>query len=256
MSRMKLTGAVFLALFALGAVSATAAQAEEAPYWSIEGTRLTAGKTTEIIAKGVSSAVFDIGPSDVTCTAGKLKAGAILIGSNAGEPGKTEGVTEFSGCTVTGNGSPCEVNNGTAGDLTTEPLTGELAYAENKKSLVGLTRAKKGKALVKAKFSGSGCTVLEAPVDGTIVGGIYTDVGGSAGVLLELPNPVTQAESFIVKSIGTSKTNVWIITGGTGAAVTTEEINYGGTEGSLEGETLGSLATNGVGNKKLWSPLL
>jgi hypothetical protein len=246
-------GAVLLALLTLGAIAATTAQAEEAPYWSIEGTRLAAGKTAEVTAKAVGNKTLTAGVVTITCTGGSLKPGAVIIGSNAGEPGKTEGVIELSGCTQTGNGSPCEVPSG---KITTEPLTGELAYAENKKSLVGVAVPKKGKRLVALHFTGSGCLVPEAAIDGWVVGGIFTDVAGQAGVLLELPNSVAQAKSFIGKSTGTSKSNIWLIKAGTGSAVTTEELTYNGTEATLSGESLGLLSTNGVSNEKLWCPLL
>jgi hypothetical protein len=246
-NRMKLIGVALLATFALGAVTATTAQAEEAPYWSIEGTRLAAGKTAEVTAKAVSDKTVTAGGVTVTCTGGKLKAGAVMIGSNAGEPGKAEGVIELTGCTVSGNGEGCEVPGG---DITTEPLTGELAYAKNKKSLVGVTTPKKGKTFVSMRFEGSGCTTQEAILKGSIVGGIFTDSSGRAGELLELGESVAQATSFIGKASGTARSEVWLITGGSGKAVEVELTAFG-TEAALAGEDLASLVSG-----KLWSPLL
>jgi hypothetical protein len=40
MKRSRLIGVALLAVFALGAVVASAAQAEEAPFWTVKGTRL------------------------------------------------------------------------------------------------------------------------------------------------------------------------------------------------------------------------
>ena len=45
MTRFRLIGVTLLAMFALGAVAASVAQATEAPYWMINGTRLAKGAT-------------------------------------------------------------------------------------------------------------------------------------------------------------------------------------------------------------------
>jgi hypothetical protein len=71
MRRFKLTGVVLLAVFAFSAVAATAAQAEEAPYWSIEGTRLAAGKTAEITGKAIGTLTMTAATGIVTCKAVK-----------------------------------------------------------------------------------------------------------------------------------------------------------------------------------------
>jgi hypothetical protein len=248
MKRFKLTGVALLAVFAFSAVAATAAQAEEAPYWSIEGTRLAAGKTAAIEAKAVGTQTLTAATGIVNCTAFKLKPGAVLLGSNAGEPGKSDETIEYSGCTQEKNGKePCALTTTT---ITTEPLTNELAYASNKKSLVVEFAPVTGKTLAEVHYTGSGCASTEIGVKGVAVAEAFTDVSGKAGVLLELPNTVAQAESFVLKLTGTSKTEVWLITGGTGKAVT-DETTYGGTEATLGGEALIKLVSG-----KQWSPLL
>ena len=50
-SRVRLMLVALLGVFAFSAVAAAAAQAEEAPFWSIGGTRLEEGKTHYITAK-------------------------------------------------------------------------------------------------------------------------------------------------------------------------------------------------------------
>jgi hypothetical protein len=54
MKRSRLIGVTLLAIFALGTVAASAAQAEEAPFWTVKGTRLEAGQTRFITAKEVN----------------------------------------------------------------------------------------------------------------------------------------------------------------------------------------------------------
>jgi hypothetical protein len=259
MRRFKLLSVVMLVVFAFSAIVAGAAQAEEAPYWSIEGTRLVAGKTAEITAKAVGSQTLTVGPMTVTCTGLELAKGSVLLGSNAGEPGKSDETIQYSGCAQSGNGSPCVPIlkvGGEEGKITTEPLTNELAYAENKKSLVVEFDPLKGKKLAVIHFAGSGCTVTELALAGLAVAGAFTDVNGSAGVLLELPNAVAQAKSFVLKLNGLSSTTIWLITGGTGKSFTTEELTFDGSAAKPAGEALILLATNGVSNEKLWSPLL
>jgi hypothetical protein len=252
MSRFRLTGVVMLVVCAFCAVVAVAAQAEEAPYWSIEGTRLAAGKTAEVTAKAVGNQTLTAGLVVVTCTSAKLKPGAVLLGSNAGEPGKSDEVWELSGCSVSGNGTGCKV----AGEkITSEPLTDELAYAENKKSLVLELTPVTGKTIAVLKFEGSGCSVTETSLKGVLVAEVWTDEDGVAGELLTLPDTVEQAESFILKLTGTAKTKIWLIKGGTGASVEDETTAFG-VEAAGAGELLILLATNGVSNGKLWSPLL
>ena len=154
MKRAKTMGVVLLALFAFSAVAATVAQAEEAPYWSIEGTRLAAGKTAEITAKAFSATqVLTAATVKVTCKKLELVKGAVLLGSNAGEPGKSDETIKYNECTVTGNGEPCEVESPGKGEIVTEPLTNELAYASNKKSLVVEFKPVKGKKLAVIKMS-------------------------------------------------------------------------------------------------------
>jgi hypothetical protein len=246
MKRFKLTGVVLLAVFAFSAIVATAAQAEEAPYWSIEGTRLATGKTAETTAKAVGTQTLTAGKVKVTCKVFKLKPGAVILGSNAGEPGKSDETIEYSGCSVSGNGTGCKV---VGSAVTTEPLTNELAYAENKKSLVVEFTPVSKSTLAVLKFEGT-CTVAETSVKGVAVAQAWTDSGGVAGELLTLPNTVAQAESFVLKLPGVAKNKIWLIKGGTGASVEDETTAFGG-EASLGGEALIKLASG-----KLWSPLL
>jgi hypothetical protein len=259
MTRLQATAAVLLAACAFSTIAAAAAQAEEAPYWSIEGTRLAAGKTFEISAKAVGSeggvppTAFHLlgGDPEVTCTALKFAKGSVLLGSNAGEPGKADETFEYSGCSVTGNGEPCEPTNK---EVKTEPLTNELAYAANKKSLVMLFTPVKGKTYATLQFTGSGCKEASAKATGVAVAGVYTDV--TSPVLLELPNPVAQAESFRVKFTEISPEKIWLIKGGTGSEVETEEVTFFGEPGRIFGTTLLSLAVKGTSINKKWSPLL
>jgi len=251
MTRIKTIGLALLAVFAFSAIAATAAQAEEAPYWSIEGTRLAAGKTFEILAKANGNQTLTASTGQViTCTAFSLKPGAVLLGSNAGEPGKSDETIKYTGCTVSGNGTSCAVENGT---VETKPLTNELAYASNKKSLVVEFVPVTGKVLAEFKFTGT-CTLTTTKVTGVAVAGAFTDA--TTPVLLELPTAVTPAESFLLKLTNTSTEKIWLIKGGTGTEVETEEINSFGAGSKLAGTALILLGVHGTSVTTKWSPLL
>jgi hypothetical protein len=255
MTRIKTIGLALLAVFAFSAIAATAAQAEgteKAPYWSIEGTRLAAGKTFEIVAKAVGNQTLTAGANVVTCTAFKLKPGAVLLGSSlAGEPGKSDETIQYSGCTVAGNGTGCTVTGGT---IETEPLTNELVYSENKKSLQVELFPVKGKVLAEFHFTAP-CTILSSKVTGVVVAGVFTGAAENP-VLLELPNTVTQGESFKLKIIEKAKPPVWLIKAGTGELAENEELNAFGVSSILSGTALIQLAVHGTAVTTKWSPLL
>jgi hypothetical protein len=104
-----------LAVFAFGAIAATAAQAEEAPHWFVEGKALETNKTREITTKAYNGTKEPItlsgeikgAKATVECKLAKTAKGGFLAG---GEPGTAEFTSEFSDCTQTGNGiAPCTV---------------------------------------------------------------------------------------------------------------------------------------------------
>src|ERR1700723_1425095 len=104
-SRVRLMPVALLAVFALCAVATATAQAEEAPFWSIKGTRLAAGQTRYITGKRYIHFIID-SPAlrvRVICAVLKFKEGVIL-GSNAGEPGRNDEIMEFENCIQEGNG--------------------------------------------------------------------------------------------------------------------------------------------------------
>ena len=128
-------------------------------------------------------------------------------------------------------------------------MTSELAYASNKKSLVVEFSPATGKKLWTLKFTGSGCTETEIPLEGQLVVGVFTDA--ATPVLLELPAAVASAPSFDLKIVAASKTKIWLIKGGTGTEVETNELKAFGHEATLSGTALIALASG-----KSWSPLL
>ena len=182
-SRVRLMLVALLGVFAFSAVAAAAAQAEEAPFWSIGGTRLAEGKTHYITAK-----VYNVTGNEegftlrsesgqvVHCPFIKLKEG-VLLGSKEGNPGTNDEVIEFFGekgkeCTVTGNGSPCAPVE----PIVTNSVKSELVESEKSTTAALLVEFfTTSGPFVTLKFVGSGCLVKETQVSGKVAGEVRED---------------------------------------------------------------------------------
>jgi len=244
MKRFRLIGVALLAVFALGVAGASVAQAETAPYFTVSGTRLVAGKTHNIQSKAVKNFVLTNSTSSViiTCTALSVTKG-VLLGSNFGEPGKDNEITVFTGCTLTsGNGTPCALTSST---ITTEPLKSE--QVENvesghggKQLLEEFFPANGENGFVTLHFTGTGCTVTETIVSGQVVGEVLKDTS-SETEKLELGQTPAEVTSTLIKFPSTSIKEVWLISGGVGKIQKTKQVSFG-SESVQTGTALVTLA--------------
>jgi hypothetical protein len=244
MTRIKTIGLTLLAVSAFGAIAASAAQAEEAPFWSVNGSRLKAGETRNITSSVTPGSKFLIkmGTDVITCTAFKLKVG-VLLGSNAGEPGTSDEVVVFEGCTIAGNGTPCNVANGKT--ITTENVKSELVENSAKKQLLTEFFPAAGVIFANLKFEGTGCEMTETKVEGSVAAEALTE----KGAVIELPGPAESAVTGKLKFPATSIKKIWLIKGGTGSEVAVALKSFG-VATTLEGEADIKLAS---GEK--WSAL-
>lgn len=241
MKRPMYIASTLLATLALAAMAAAAAQAENAPYWSISGTRLARGKTHFIsvkVQKG-SSLALDASGVDTTCTTLKVKAGASLLGSEEGEPGTEGQVAEISGCTVTGDGTSCELEGG---KLETKPLRGELVEdAATKKKLLVEFKPEKGVTFATVKFAGT-CTIKEAAVNGEVLAQIKTDNGSEE--VIEL-GKTTKGERYASLTIvNPEPTKVWLVKAGVGKEEEVEPLEFAAKTAELTGTALIALANS------------
>ncbi len=247
MKRLRFIVVVLLTVCALGTVVASAAQAEGAPFWTIGGTRLVAGQTRNIVVTSLSTFILKTPAAGISieCTKTKSNVG-VLLGSNAGEPGKNDEVFEFSGCSVTGNGGKCASPN----PIITNPLQSEMV--ENveeghvgKKLLIEFFPAS-GNNFVTLKFSGE-CKVKETKVTGKEVTEVLTaDVGEEP---VELGQPAKQAKSWFLEFPEPPVGEVWLIKAGVGQAVETGLTAFGDAS---HGEGLLLVELEGGAE---WSPL-
>src|SRR5665213_3577943 len=127
MLRMNVIRLTLVAVLVLSAITATTAQATEGPFYKLAGARLKAGESREMKGSLASGSKLQLkaGTVTITCTSLKFPKGSKLIGSNGANPGKSEQVIEYEGCSQEGNGVECKI----AGNkITTNALKSELGY--------------------------------------------------------------------------------------------------------------------------------
>jgi hypothetical protein len=261
MKRFRLIGVALLAVFALSVVAASGAQAETAPFFSIGGARLAAGKTHNFDARAIAPFKLEGSGTVIEC-ANLSTAEGVLLGSNAGEPGKDNEVVNFSGCKSTGNGTACHLAATKGGPevstITTNPLKSE--QVENvesghvgKKLYEELFPAKKSEGFVTLHFGGT-CTIEEGVVAGQVVAQDLYD-NGTVGQV-ELGQSAVEAKSWIVNFPSTPITSVWLISGSGGKEVATEQTLFGATSKQI-GTALVLLASTKFVSEPnaTWSPL-
>jgi hypothetical protein len=197
---------MLVALFsvlALGALTAAAAQAVEAPRWSIGGTDLAEGKTHYISAKAYTNFTLEGAGITLTCTVVKLKEGS-LLGSSAGNAGKDNEVIEFSTCTVSGTTGGKTITNCKGEEpIVTKAIKSELVETEKavpgtSGSLLTLFAPAEGATFATLKFTPGtgGVCPPETKVTGEVLGKVLTDPNKppELGKLVELP-AVNSAEA-------------------------------------------------------------
>lgn len=254
MRRLRTIGLALVVVFALSAMVASAAQAVTAPFFTVGGTRLVAGKTHNIDARAAGSFVLTTPALGVTITCTSLNVlKGVLLGSNAGQPGKDNEINVFSGCTVTGAGANCKVVQ----PIETKPLVSELVEIDGTKEALGEEfKPASGTEFVGLKFEGSECLIKETPVTGQVVAQIVTD--NTAEEAIELGQTAKQATSWKLKFPEPAITKILLInTKGESQTVTVETFEALGFASTLTGTALTLLANTKFEPERTatWSPL-
>jgi hypothetical protein len=274
-SRVRLMLVALLGVFAFSAVAAAAAEAEEAPFWTIsetrgEGTgakletrRLLENETRLITVKKYSNNFqLAAGGKTITCSNIRIKEGTgVLLGSKATEPGKDAATIEFfENCSVTGNGSPCSVVEPITANVKSEQVESPKGGASS--NLLTLFKPASGATFVTIAFTGTGCTVPSTKVTGEVALEDLTDPNSppTLGEPIKLSSPAGRLEkSYLLNAPATTIKKVWKIKAGVGKEETLEELSAFTEPATLTGTALILLAhlENGkvVTSELKWSPL-
>lgn len=209
-SRVGQVVVAMLAVLVFGAVAAAAAQAEEAPFWSIEGTRLRAGEThyitgTRFISekeKNNFELSIDFGTFNViiTCEAVRLNEGVIL-GSSAGEPGTNGEYIYFEKCSQKGNGESCTVQ-----PVITKRVRSELVEDVHRERLDMEFSPASGVILMTVGFFGT-CKVERWNLAGELAGEVLTDPGEEP---VSATKSTKQSNSWLIRFPATPIKEVWL----------------------------------------------
>ena len=272
-NRVRLMLVALFGVLALGALTAAAAQATEAPRWSIGGTDLPEGKTHYISAKAYRPFILIGSGVRIECTALKLKEGA-LLGSAAGNAGKDNEVIEFETCTVTGQFGGRTIEKCTIlKPIVTRAIKSELVEAagakpeEKKGSLLTLFTPAEGSTFATLTFTAGtgGFCPPETIVTGQVLGQVLTDPNTppTLGTLVTLESGATEATSWLINLPATPIRKYIKISGGkVGAEETDKEFRTYSEEATLEGTALILLAKKSTTTGLLeseptatWSPL-
>ena len=154
---------------AMGASAAQAYKQTAGPFWTINGAKLGAGESHEVVSAS-SSGEYSIkgevlgGPVTIACKKQTVESASIA----GGRPSTIKATFKLSECALTGNGSKCKVTE----PITTKPLTGTLGYA---------TKGREGKIL--ARFQGSTGKLMEVKFTGTCY---FKETEGTGSVIAEI----------------------------------------------------------------------
>jgi hypothetical protein len=258
MNRIRILLLAAFAMFALSAITSTAAQAaSEGPFYRIcepqtggfwednecsktgakkafEKIRLLAGQTRNIELEMHSEEyVLANGVQTLKCKKQKAESGTI-IGSTGANAGTSEEVILFEECTVEGNGAGCEVENKT---IKTEPVKNTLDWSKEvpAKGDVHLIMFQPvaGAVFTKLKFVGVGCTLKTATVEGKV--GAQLDNGKKE--LLKLEENEELAELGLVTFPATLITTEWVEKEGKHEKVSMSLKSFGKAATKFEGKT-------------------
>jgi hypothetical protein len=200
MKRTRIIALTALAVLALGAITATAAQAVEGPFYKLEGARLLAGEKKAIEGIALKDYVLTAGPVTITCKAQKLQKGAALIGSTGANAGTSAETVDFETCAVAGNGANCKLKSPVIG---TEPVANTLDFANTGRTGIILIffRPAKGSVFTKIQFANDAeCTLPSTSVEGTTAAEAWS--GGAAIEVGKEPAKKVEGEvNFPAKAI-------------------------------------------------------
>jgi hypothetical protein len=158
-----------LASLATCAGATAVAQAHEGPFYEIGEERLEEGNTAAVTLAAKTSLKLEAKTGQVITCTGASFAGATLDGSSGENAGTSKETIEYTGCSVTGNGSGCKVESE---KITTNALKTTLGYSSEARAtpVLELVEPSSGKVITEPKFAGEKCTTKSTKVSGSVIG--------------------------------------------------------------------------------------
>jgi len=254
MKRLTMIGVALVAVFAMGAIFSASASATSAPFWSINGTRLAAGKTHFIAARPVSKKFTLSTPAlgvEISCTGFTLKEG-VLLGSTELNPGTNDEVVVFTGCKLEkgNNVAECKLESET---LTTNSLKSELVEKAAAPKILLTEFFPVKQPFITLKFTGK-CETTETGVEGSTAAEVTTD--NTAEETVELGKALKQATSWNLRFPNVENLKVILVKEGVASEVKTELTAFSTT--SIQTGTALVLLSKKSGSEPEevnWSPL-
>ncbi len=223
--------AVLLVVLATSAITVSAAQAAtEGPFYKVSGARLGSGSTKVLKASAKENyLITNAFGITITCTTTAVASGAKIVGSAGANSSTSEETMVFSGCTLSGGGTKCEIENH---KITTSALKGTLGYATATRTgrLVELFKPVSGSVFAPINLvaeTGGECTFLNLTLKGSVIaqlsgGGSPIEVGVNEGqgTARELVFPASHVKELWTESAGVlTKTTAGLTFEGVAASI-------------------------------------
>jgi len=253
LKQFRTIGVGLVVLLVMGAIATAGAQAENAPFYTIEGKRLGEGESHHISMKAANEkGIKWITPeAGITVSCKKVEiegATGTIVGSKEGEPGTSKGILLFKECTTTGNGASCKIKE----PLKTTMLKFEQVEDGTGKKLDTLIEPASGTEFWTIKFEGT-CTNKETKLTGQTVAEDITDPGEE---VIELGQPAKEAVSWDLRFPEARIKEVTKYKAGVGTKTKVKELVSFGEPSVWAGVALILLANSeGKTEEKKWSPL-
>jgi hypothetical protein len=177
MSNIRLIGSVFAITLALSTIGASAARATEGPFYKVSRATLKTGEIRTLKATVKSTLSFEVvGRQTIACKILKFREtpAALIRGQYfSGESATSEQRFEYKDCTVTDNGTMCEIPGH---EFSSKPTYGYLGYSDANKTgpLLIVYEPTSGTTFAEVQFNGS-CTLTTTKITGYPIGVIYTN---------------------------------------------------------------------------------
>jgi len=248
MNRIKIIGLALMAVFAFSAVGTASASANLGPFYKVEGKTLKAGETRLLLASARGNFQLNVATlgQTITCTGLSLTGPDQIEG---GLVGKSKEVIDFTGCTQTGLGEGCSIENGL---IATVPVVNLLGYSNSNRTglVLVLFTPESGTVFTTVKLLGKCMGELKSiAVKGSVIG-----LAQEGGKPVEVGKGSESLHGEVVFHKPGPKT-LWMEEANGSLVETKSKLELGGNAATLEGTALllvDLVLSNGTRDPVVW----